>query len=261
MSNRHPGPPFFGGTALVPMDADLNRRIPLQQERLALLNEEWDGGLPNDSPFNANHSRPKQVTCVICDDEFDFAKDQDKLYRSRECMHFHCKSCLRENAQSTLKSMPFRPAKCCKVIPTTELQRLGALSEDEEKEYARKMEELTNPQRRLYCWADGCGSYIPLSDRKTRVGVCPKCQLKTCKMCTGKSHFGPCNKEKLEEARQDEEQIYDLAGKKGWKRCPNCTNIVQKNGGCDNMVCHCGQYFCYRCGSAISLNAHVCTKA
>ncbi|KAI1265036.1 hypothetical protein F5Y18DRAFT_386964 [Xylariaceae sp. FL1019] len=215
---------------------------------------------PDDVPVD-NNPQPKQlVNCVICEDEFDLANLEDfaKLYRSMDCAHFHCKPCLRENAQHALKSIPFRPAKCCKVIPTSELQRFGALSPQEEEEYARKVEELVNPQRGLYCWSDGCGSYIPLDDRKTRIGVCPKCGLKTCMACTGKSHFGPCDKQKLAETKQSDEQLYALAGKKGWKRCPNCSNVVQKNGGCDNMACTCGQNFCYSCGSAVTSYGHNC---
>nr|KAG5711465.1 hypothetical protein BaRGS_025892 [Batillaria attramentaria] len=32
------------------------------------------------------------------------------------------------------------------------------------------------------------------------------------------------------------------------KHCPSCKTFVNKNGGCPNMTCRCGQIFCWRCG-------------
>lgn len=33
------------------------------------------------------------------------------------------------------------------------------------------------------------------------------------------------------------------------KPCPKCSNPVEKNGGCNLVVCRCGQAFCWLCGA------------
>merc|ERR1712205_105546 len=33
--------------------------------------------------------------------------------------------------------------------------------------------------------------------------------------------------------------------------CPQCSLVIEREDGCDEMVCHCGCGFCFRCGSEI----------
>lgn len=41
----------------------------------------------------------------------------------------------------------------------------------------------------------------------------------------------------------------------GWKRCPNCTAVIEKNEGCDHMTCKkCKCNFCFVCGKYNSSN-------
>ncbi|KAI1497452.1 hypothetical protein F5X99DRAFT_362244 [Biscogniauxia marginata] len=207
--------------------------------------------------LNSSAWRPPKVECTICQDDFT---DKPKSVRRLICGHSHCDDCIKANAHSALDSAPFSPAKCCHVIPRETLTRAGAFTDDEAKRYSNKMEELTNPHYKLYCWGEGCGAFIPLANQKKRVGECEQCGKKTCKTCRQKSHFGGCDQEKLQELRNSEDLVYKLAGNKGWKRCPNCLNIVQKHGGCNHMACHCGQGFCYACGQAVSAEQHVCSK-
>ncbi|KAI8628215.1 hypothetical protein F5Y19DRAFT_145224 [Xylariaceae sp. FL1651] len=181
--------------------------------------------------FQPGSELNETVACVVCEDEFL----RKNLYRTM-CNHWHCIKCLKANAFVALTSNPFTPAKCCQVIPTESLHQIGALSTDEFKQYEAKMEELTNPRRKLYCWGEDCGAFIPLDNRKRRVGECAKCERRTCKVCRAKSHFGACDKAKLLEVKEGEEEIYRLAEAKGWKRCPNCLNMVQKDGGCNHMT-------------------------
>ncbi|GAW20178.1 hypothetical protein ANO14919_096750 [Xylariales sp. No.14919] len=115
------------------------------------------------------------------------------------------------------------------------LHRFGALTDQELAQYEIKIQELTNPSGNLYCHSADCGAFIPTTNRKRRVGECVMCSKKTCKACKAKSHFGPCDKAKLEASKRAEDQVYLLAEQKGWKRCPNCLALVQKEGGCNHM--------------------------
>lgn len=40
-------------------------------------------------------------------------------------------------------------------------------------------------------------------------------------------------------------------------RCPRCGEISEKIGGCNNMVCICGETYCYRCGEVV-FGTHRC---
>ena len=43
------------------------------------------------------------------------------------------------------------------------------------------------------------------------------------------------------------------------KPCPKCTKPVEKNGGCNLVLCMCGQAFCWLCGIATG-RAHTWTN-
>lgn len=153
-----------------------------------------------------------------------------------DCGHRHCTECLRRNATIALATNPFRPAKCCHVIPKETLERARALQAAELTSYDHKMEELTNPHRRIYCSNPDCGLFIPSANHGRRAAHCPNCGKRTCMSCDQKSHWGPCSRKLLRERRESENAVLKLAESKGWKRCPSCLNIVQKSEGCNNMT-------------------------
>ncbi|KAI1421651.1 hypothetical protein F5Y12DRAFT_800825 [Xylaria sp. FL1777] len=180
--------------------------------------------------LNARGTANRLIECLACEEKY---KPSD-LYRL-ECGHWHCEDCLKENVRIALGSNPFSPARCCLVISIETLQEFGTITDGEYTLYENKMEELTNPRGKVYCWGEDCGAFIPFANQKRRVGECTQCGRKTCKACQAKSHFGPCDKAKLESSEGAEEKLHRLAERRGWKRCPNCNAIVQKNGGCNHI--------------------------
>ncbi|XXG98297.1 hypothetical protein Hte_004620 [Hypoxylon texense] len=207
--------------------------------------------------FN-NHYVPSEsaTRCDIC---FNMIGDR---YLKLDCRHNHCWECLRRNARVAMASVPFQPARCCaQLIPLDVLAMPGVLSNEETTQYYMRLEEHTSPLDRLYCYRPGCGAYVPRGMRGPRAGLCVRCMEKTCRACKAKTHFGACDPAVLQAARQEAQGLHHLACRKGWKSCPGCNNIIQKDGGCDHMHCTCGQSFCYNCGQARSAEAaHSCTK-
>lgn len=137
---------------------------------------------------------------------------------------------------SSMKSHPFAAARCCSVISTDNFATMGIFTQAEIEEYRDKLEEMTNPQAKLYCHNTECGAYIPNTNHGPRVGTCTKCNLKTCKVCHHKSHFGKCDSSLLDGEIREKESLLRMAESRGWKKCPNCSNLVQKNGGCDELL-------------------------
>ncbi|KAI0432560.1 hypothetical protein F5Y09DRAFT_301711 [Xylaria sp. FL1042] len=193
------------------------------------------------------------VECLICEKE----STPDQLY-CLPCNHWHCQDCLKENVRISFASNPFQPAKCCNVLPEEALQKYGVITHEEAQRYIKKIQELTTPHSKLYCWGGDCGAFIPLENRRKKIGACTQCGRNTCKNCLAKSHFGPCDTARLQSLEESEDKLCMLAEQKGWKRCPKCTSLIQKHGGCNHMSCHCGQQFCYKCGQPFGRTFHNC---
>lgn len=45
---------------------------------------------------------------------------------------------------------------------------------------------------------------------------------------------------------KDEKLAVDIAEMNGWNKCPACGHMIEKNTGCDHMVCRCGESFTYK---------------
>jgi ariadne-1 len=101
---------------------------------------------------------------------------------------------------------------------------------------------------------------------------CPKCKQRFCLKCVandgadGPGHAGrTCAARRAELDREVDERrrheewraanaggdaaLQGLAARAGWRACPRCAELIERNGGCDHMTCRgCRCSFCYVCG-------------
>ncbi|CEL96784.1 unnamed protein product [Vitrella brassicaformis CCMP3155] len=76
--------------------------------------------------------------------------------------------------------------------------------------------------------------------------VCPACDHEFCFMCTSSWHPGVTCEVHEREKRTDLASAYDTGET---RRCPTCAAKVEKNGGCDHMLCtECWTDWCWACG-------------
>ncbi|KAF9967901.1 hypothetical protein BGZ70_007766 [Mortierella alpina] len=47
---------------------------------------------------------------------------------------------------------------------------------------------------------------------------------------------------------EEDRAMLQLVRDRHWRHCPSCRFVIEKQQGCNHMVCHCGQSFCYKCG-------------
>lgn len=159
------------------------------------------------------------------------------------CSHAQCHECLRQNVLTATTSHPFAPARCCGVIPTSVLllalhggDQSQSLTPAEVHAYCYKLEEMTSTQARLYCHDGHCAAYIPVRAHGLRSATCHACGDKTCRTCLQEEHPGvACSAEKIAEMAEANDTVMRLAAAQGWKSCPNCKNLVQKHGGCNEL--------------------------
>ncbi|KAK3372569.1 hypothetical protein B0H63DRAFT_301283 [Podospora didyma] len=231
------------------------------------------------APGNVPHPELR-VECIICTTSFPQWKALEGIeIHQLPCRHFHCDACFRTNCKISLRTMPFRPVRCCgPPVPTSELRRHLVFTQDELTLYREKLTEFNLRDDLLYCWDPKCSAFIPPALRtsvpreamamatRTTGGtsaLCRKCKTKTCMACRAKFHFGPCNPASVVAAARRssapaqllslsviEQRFKALSKRMGWKPCPACKRMVEKMEGCNHIICTCGCHFCYRCGKA-----------
>jgi len=90
----------------------------------------------------------------------------------------------------------------------------------------------------------------------TAVVACPlgDCTYMWCKACQQEitAAGGP------QHSCDGSSELDHLMKKSGWKYCPSCKTPIQKDSGCNHMICPspgCNTHFCYWCGKLIVRSA------
>jgi hypothetical protein len=185
----------------------------------------------------ARHSYPRQ--CVACLDTFPIHHTAHG-----PCRHNYCRPCMQELFQNALDDRTLFPPRCChRRIGVRHVWRF--LPKNLLVRFAARQREYDTPNR-TYCHR--CSVFVPPRIQNgndeaaiaTRA-VCPSCQVATCTTCKNEFHSGACP--------EDEQtvQFRSLAQQMGWRACPSCNTMVERNGGCSHITCLCGHEFCYNC--------------
>ena len=94
-----------------------------------------------------------------------------------------------------------------------------------------------------------CGYDTVLSVELTQKELgkgCPKCKNQ-------KLLFRKISKLDVNNLIKDRE-MDEMIQKQGWKRCPDCRNVISKFYGCNHIRCRCGIHFCYLCLAILAPN-------
>jgi hypothetical protein len=195
------------------------------------LQAEFDKEAQNDEAWE-EWKKSNIEECIVCGEE------QHREELARPCEHGYCDRCLQDGFKAALASRaPFKYYK--KVLST------GAclcLSAEFVTEYEEMILELSTPSP-MYCCNAQCEKFLPPRVVVGDVGTCEKCRSQTCRHCKRRAHPGTfCREDKETEA------VKHLARKKGWKTCPGCNHLIERQSGCLHMICsRCQTAFCYRC--------------
>ena len=71
------------------------------------------------------------------------------------------------------------------------------------------------------------------------IAKCSACKTSTCVSCRQAGHAGKSCTD------SGDSLFWDTVKVRGWKKCPGCTAVIEKNGGCSHVVCRCGKSFNY----------------
>ncbi|KAJ7048506.1 hypothetical protein C8F01DRAFT_1190188 [Mycena amicta] len=116
----------------------------------------------------------------------------------------------------------------------------------------------------IYCPNPKCSAIVETPEETDDPkSVCPFCQLLMCVSCRVVWHRElSCEEYQAlppDERSPEDRLLMELAKANQWRRCPNCSSLVELVSGCNHMTCRCGTHFCFKCG-ALSSNKGLCTR-
>ncbi|KAI8351987.1 hypothetical protein B0O80DRAFT_106591 [Mortierella sp. GBAus27b] len=169
------------------------------------------------------------------------------------CNHGLCLSCLQSFLTNAANSPQARfPTVCpqpgCRTPIPTESAELVLEPEILEIWYRRLAE--VHVANKVCCPKPECRSIIDLDDRDGTAVTCPDCRSSYCASCAVPFHQGmTCEQFQAQGGDSEEDRaMHQLVQDRRWRHCPSCRFVIEKQQGCNHMVCHCGQSFCYACG-------------
>ena len=151
------------------------------------------------------------------------------------------------------------------------------ISKKEEENMLEKVEEKSqndDDEDMAHCLTESCHKKGFLSkDEKNRLD-CDGCGISWCVSCGVPWHLGQtCQQYRTEIENQNllmalqqqeqmqfggydqmEMQFQNLYVDQGWKTCPVCLSVVEKNGGCNHITCACSAHWCWICGCIVDEN-------
>ncbi|KAK5824932.1 hypothetical protein PVK06_019721 [Gossypium arboreum] len=195
--------------------------------------------LISDSETGDGHgSITPTYVCEICVEP----KPLDISFNIKGCSHFYCIECTVKYIKSKLDDNVSR-IQC----PVTDYE--GVLDPDFYREILPR--DLFNRWGKALCEYALLGSeklYFPYKDcsallvndgeKRIKRFPCPLCKRVFCVQCKVAWHSGAdCIKfQKLKNLGSDA-MLVDLAKRKKWRQCPNCSIFVEKSAGCCYVKC------------------------
>jgi len=177
------------------------------------------------------------------------------------CSHRACRACLAQfcvhHVRERRLAMPCAGGGGCQGrYPPEQVAEL--LSEHpQELSLFRDLQAESTIVNKFYCTTPGCTAGPmeapdPAHPLWPQV-VCVVCDKVSCASCKAPWHAGatceqfqalPAHLRSAEDAA-----LLQLAGREGWRACPGCKAMIERNAdGCNFVKCRCGTAFCYSCG-------------
>lgn len=205
-------------------------------------------------------SGSSEVTCMVC--MCDVAPAEAT---TMECGHTFCNDCWREHMRISISEGMSRRLRCmapsCGVVcDEDKVKQLLKGNKELLAKYEQTLLESYIDDNKRAKWCPSvphCGHAVRCKEPHCEVEC--TCGHQFCFACCEVPH-SPCTCDML---RDWEQRMRDGSETSSWlnantKPCPKCSKPVEKNGGCNLVLCRCGQAFCWLCGQATG-RAHTWT--
>lgn len=194
------------------------------------------------------------LMCDICIEE-----KPAKEFTTMDCGHYFCNDCWTEHFVVRINEGQSRRIRCmahkCNAIcDDGRIRNLVSVRDSAvAKKFDRYLLESYIEDNKRVKWCPSvphCGNAIRVEDDELCEVECA-CGHQFCFGCSCEAH-SPCSClmwEHWVKKCQDESETVNWITSHT-KSCPKCHKPVEKNGGCNLVVCVCGQAFCWLCGAA-----------
>ncbi|KAL3137000.1 hypothetical protein ABBQ32_006592 [Trebouxia sp. C0010 RCD-2024] len=175
-----------------------------------------------------------------------------------ECGHTYCNDCWQQHfkvqiSEGNSRRLPCMAVKCGAICDDRQVRKLLRKEGRLLRKYEEKLLDSYIEDNKSVRWCPSvphCGCAIQVDGDPQCEPVC-QCGCKFCFQC-GLDPHSPCT---CEMWKQWQRKCSDDSETANWlntntKPCPKCQNQVEKNGGCNLVVCRCGQAFCWLCGAS-----------
>jgi len=185
--------------------------------------------------------------CPIC---FDDVTSPFRL----GCGHIYCGPCIRNCLISAIEGGQFPllcigdEMRCSQPIALPTIERfLPVASFTQLLEAAAETYIKQNTSTMKYCETPGCTQiYQATPENEAQALQCPSCFTELCSGCSKEPHQGVSCKDS---ARNKDWNVDDeWMRAQGIRKCPSCSALMEKNGGCNHMTCsNCRTHICWVC--------------
>eukprot|EP00884_Botryococcus_braunii_P004214 jgi/Botrbrau1/13794/Bobra.0056s0044.1 len=206
---------------------------------------------PASQPDPSVATKGDDMTCGTC-----FADVKPDECTVMDCGHGFCNSCWQQHIRIQILDGKSRRLRCMAfqcgtVCDEDKVKGLIEGDPDVLGRYERCLLESYVEDNATVQWCPSvphCGRAIRIEGEQFCEPQC-SCGTQFCFACSAKPH-SPCTCQMWKLWR---EKCKDDSETKNWmqantKPCPKCSKPVEKNGGCNLVICLCGQSFCWLCG-------------
>jgi ATP-dependent RNA helicase DHX8/PRP22 len=207
------------------------------------------------SPCQGTDQRDFEVDCSACLTSID---DPQELIRLEPCGHAYHTECVEMQLQSGTLTFPIQCASenCSESFLLKDFEYL-------EKQSKFKIKELISASLKCYlqmntdkhksCPTPDCEMIYAKTDDGKEF-TCSDCGLITCTTCD-ESHPGiTCHMNKAARFGHEEFERWIKANA---KKCPKCSVPIEKDGGCNHVICRlCRAHICWVCLNIFETDQH-----
>ena len=189
---------------------------------------------------------PDEMLCVVC-----FDPVEGDAHRLACCGHAYCLVCAQHQMRAKLVPLQCAHGGCEELFVWRDIQKV--VHDKELRDLVDAAIEgyvKANPDKVKYCLTPDCGAIYAVSN-EGKPFKCYACETEICTSCHVQYHHGLTCAAFESEKKDGGTQNLDkwLNEEKGnRKRCPKCRAPIEKNGGCNHMVCgQCNTHLCWLC--------------